>query len=303
MNKDKNRSVGIEQLKLALNNVGSYIYIKDENSKYLYANQLMLELLGCREEELSDHSDDDLFSAGIVARSREVDLRVLQGEHNQEEIVFENADGMKTVFWEVKTPVFSSEDPKEIIGVLGVSTDITETKYLEKELKELAIKDELTALYNRRYFNEIIEREISRAKRDGNSLCLMMIDIDHLKSFNDTYGHIKGDDVVQKVAKIFQHHAKRASDYVFRLGGEEFAILLNNIDNIDSLKFAEDVRKAVKELKIKYQDSIEDEYITVSIGIVVQEAGELNTPDELYILADEALYDAKTKGRDRIVLS
>ena len=172
---------------------------------------------------------------------------------------------------------------------------------LEKELQNLSITDELTQLCNRRFFNSKIEEEINRAKREKKHLCLMVLDIDFFKQYNDTYGHQKGDFVLQEISKVLKNRTNRASDFAFRIGGEEFAILVNLEKNKIS-EFAEAIKNDIENLKIEHSGNKVSKYVTTSIGVNFKQADELKNIDELFKVADDNLYEAKRSGRNCVVI-
>ncbi len=173
-----------------------------------------------------------------------------------------------------------------------------EKRHIE-ELRTKSISDELTSLYNRRYYNETIPKLISLAKRQNLFVTFFILDIDYFKNYNDRYGHIEGDEALVKVASVIQNYIQRNDDFVFRLGGEEFAgiILSNNKDK--TLLKIKNLCKIIEDLKIAHSDSQVSKYLTVSIGMTtISHQNDYNI-DRLYKLADEALYSAKNSGRNR----
>lgn len=179
----------------------------------------------------------------------------------------------------------------------GVVSDITERKQLEDELKRQARIDLLTGLNNRRHFFELAEQELARAKRYGAPLPVLMLDVDHFKLVNDTYGHHVGDMALQKLSEVCVH-TLRGIDIVGRLGGEEFAILLPETKGEQALEVAERLRLAVAGATIPLEQggSI---HLTVSIGVASPVATDARIDDVLK-RADAALYAAKNAGRNRV---
>lgn len=178
-------------------------------------------------------------------------------------------------------------------------TQLGENSKLQEALREQVNHDPLTHLYNRRYLDETLEREISRAVREGYPIAVMMLDIDHFKRLNDTYGHLAGDEMLKAAAVILGSHA-RTEDVVCRFGGEEFAIVLPKMPLEIARNRAEFWRTRLKE-NIVHFGSFELQ-ATISIGIAAfPEHGK--TRDELIDAADRALYCAKEKGRNRIELA
>ena len=192
-------------------------------------------------------------------------------------------------------------------ATIGSMVDITQRVIVLRELQEknkqldkLSITDELTGLYNRRYFNEVFEKEYYRALRNNEDLSLIICDIDFFKPYNDSYGHQKGDLALQKVAQTLQKTFARGSDTVARYGGEEFVIILPNTSKEDAIKMIENARKNIQALEIEHKDSSAGDTITVSYGMICGKPRKEKTPDNLLSLADKALYKSKKEGRDRL---
>lgn len=181
---------------------------------------------------------------------------------------------------------------------LRLQTQIDEIERLQAALQELAVRDGLTGLFNRRYLDETLEREVSRARRDGHPLSLVMLDIDFFKRVNDTYGHQLGDEVLKALAAALMDDV-RAEDVACRFGGEEFLILLPNMPLDAARVRAESWRKSVEALMLVHGEFAVR--ITISLGVAAYpEHGK--TPDELTRSADQALYRAKHSGRNCVVV-
>jgi diguanylate cyclase (GGDEF)-like protein len=168
------------------------------------------------------------------------------------------------------------------------------------ELREQAVTDPLTGLYNRRYLWEFLRREWIRAKRKEDTLAVIMIDLDHFKRINDAHGHEAGDFVLTAIAGLLRNRI-RSSDIVCRYGGEEFALVLPEASMENARLRAEDIRLAIKELDLNHQ-GVPLGRITASLGIAIF-PDHVADPDALMHAADAALYDAKNGGRDRAVFS
>jgi diguanylate cyclase (GGDEF)-like protein len=168
---------------------------------------------------------------------------------------------------------------------------------VEDLLHDQCIRDPLTGLFNRRYLNSFLLREIDNCSHKVQPLSIIMLDIDHFKRCNDTFGHDAGDAVLEEVSLFLQKHVQ-GSEIVCRYGGEEFMVVLPEGSLEYAHKVAEQIRQGVKKLAIKYQDQSID-MITISLGVAgFPEHGE--TGAEVIRAADVALYHAKTKGRDRV---
>jgi two-component system cell cycle response regulator len=165
-----------------------------------------------------------------------------------------------------------------------------------EEIYRLTTIDGLTQVYNKRYFIETLEREIGRAHRYRRELSLIMFDIDHFKKINDTYGHLAGDHVLKQLASVIKARIRR-EDIMSRYGGEEFAIILPEIDNYNAMQFAEKIRALVEKAIFRFEDT--DIPVTISIGCASM-TSELQEPHEFVRVADGHLYEAKSQGRNRV---
>ncbi len=168
---------------------------------------------------------------------------------------------------------------------------------LRDALRTQSVRDELTGLYNRRYLEEVLEREVRRAARAAQSLGVLMIDLDHFKTFNDTYGHDAGDAVLRETGAALARGI-RAEDFVCRFGGEEFVVILPTANLEATCARAERLRLKMKELTVLHQGRSMG-MLTVSIGVAVFPEHGLS-PKELMAAADAALYEAKHRGRDQV---
>ncbi|WP_375738873.1 diguanylate cyclase domain-containing protein [Pseudomonas boanensis] len=175
---------------------------------------------------------------------------------------------------------------------------------ISRLMRELADRDSLTGLFNRRSFNRQLERLWRQAQRDEQGLALLVCDVDHFKAYNDRYGHQAGDQALQRVAKVLEDTARRPLDMAVRLGGEEFAVLLYGVTDLEARHCAERLRSALEALAIQHETSQTAPVVTMSIGVacvcptVDMPLGKLY---ELYEHADRALYEGKAFGRNRVV--
>lgn len=196
-------------------------------------------------------------------------------------------------------------------GTIGSMVDITERVNMLAQLEqknrlldELALTDPLTGLFNRRHFDRELSREIRRALREAVPLTLAMIDIDHFKFYNDTYGHQLGDMALKLVSQRIRETCKRATDLVARYGGEEFVVLLPGSDRNAASQILEGMRKGVESLKIEHRTSPVADHLTLSIGAATIEnfARPPAVSPEIFIKrADDALYESKRQGRNRLI--
>ncbi|WP_413698717.1 GGDEF domain-containing protein [Psychromonas sp. KJ10-10] len=170
---------------------------------------------------------------------------------------------------------------------------------MNNKLEKLSLTDFLTGLANRRCFDDNLETEWTRAQRTNQPLALIMIDVDHFKKFNDRYGHQAGDKCLKKVANSLASNASRAGELVARYGGEEFCIISPSTDLNEAFELAEKIRLAVQSLSLKNEDT-EIGIVTISLGIAACIPDRKQKTKDLVSIADKALYDAKSSGRNRV---
>lgn len=195
-------------------------------------------------------------------------------------------------------------DPAELIARVKVQVKIKqlqdELKEKNKKLEELSNTDPLTKIYNRRYFMEIFELEFMRAKRYQSYLSFIMIDIDHFKDFNDTYGHLLGDKILVEIAKLLKSNL-RVHDQICRYGGEEFALMMPETDLQGAKIVAERHRKSVEEFALIEEGKALK--ITISLGVASYPHPHVQKLDDLIKLADDALLESKRRGRNQITIA
>ncbi len=180
-------------------------------------------------------------------------------------------------------------------------SEVEKQKRTSELLETVSRTDSLTGIANRRFFDERISQEYSRHSRTGNPLSLIMLDIDHFKMFNDTYGHIKGDACLKKVAQAIQNRVNRSTDLVARYGGEEFACILPDTNNHAALMIAERIRLAIIDLDIPHTTSPVENRVTASLGVVTAKCYHKGDLSKLIEFADQQLYSAKESGRNKLV--
>lgn len=423
----KQALIKAHRIEYAMDNVDSYIYIKDKNHRYVYANTKTLEFFNCTMDELANITDWDVFPPKTVEQLHAIDNRVVASKQpNSEEIISMTPEGQTRVYWETKTPLFDISKPQEVWGLCGISTDITERKLQEIALREseerfrstftsapigmamvdldgrffetndalcdmlgysheemknltfqnithpddlaadlklvdqlkqqkiksyrmekryytksgdilwilltgsvvhdqtgqikyfivqivdisahkqlvenlndLASRDYLTNLFNRRSFMELGEREFARAKRLNQDLALLMLDIDKFKLVNDNHGHKSGDTVLQRFSQLIEKDLRQI-DLFGRLGGEEFAILLPNTDIIAAKNTAERLRELIETSVLKIGHKTIQFTISIGVSCLHPETSSLET---MLNEADKALYIAKNSGRNQVCLS
>jgi len=179
---------------------------------------------------------------------------------------------------------------------------VQQLAWANRQLTELSYTDSLTLLPNRRYLDEMLVKTWNAACQSGEPITLMMIDVDHFKSFNDTHGHAAGDTCLQRIAHALQFSVRSEVDILARYGGEEFVIILPGASLTQALGVSERITEAIAALEMPHPSSPDEKFITVSNGVVVcSPGGGITLPEQLLAMADEALYTAKARGRNRVV--
>ena len=279
---------------------GSLIIALDDQGRVTLTNRRVREVLGYTEDDLAGR---DWFEAVIPAENRD-SLRerfwaFLRGaaDPGQEAVDVRTIgkDGsLKVISW--SSHILKDEDG-HVLGALSSGTDVTERRRLEVELLRLATTDPLTGLSNRRSFLENGRREFETFRRYKRPLSLLMLDIDHFKQVNDTHGHSAGDQVLVALAGTV-HKVLRTIDLCGRFGGEEFVCLLPDTPADKAFGVAERLRMALEERAVEIPSGVL--HFTVSIGVATSGPDSASL-DELIHQADEAMYQAKQAGRNRVV--
>ncbi|WP_051188786.1 diguanylate cyclase domain-containing protein [[Leptolyngbya] sp. PCC 7376] len=194
-------------------------------------------------------------------------------------------------------PIIDEQGRVFRVGFIGL--DISDRKRLELILQKQAQLDGLTQIANRRKFDEVLEREWLRCQRDQTPLSLLIFDIDHFKIYNDTYGHVQGDECLIRIAQVLKKQIGRTTDLAARYGGEEFIILLSNTDLDGACYISKRTLKAIRELKIPHQNSPVIPFVTSSCGVATCIPNKHLDMAYLIDRADKALYQAKSQGRNQ----
>jgi diguanylate cyclase (GGDEF)-like protein/PAS domain S-box-containing protein len=233
---------------------------------------------------LSGSKQDGLLEKNILNT-------VTQGKQWRGEVAFKNA--YDNELWAECSVTPDYDDDHKIVGYSYVFHDLTN--------KKLANFDKLTGLLNRRSYDEVLTSQLNLAVRNKYKITLAILDIDFFKRFNDLYGHPEGDIALRQLGELLTSHMQRANDFVFRIGGEEFALIISGLDEDKVALYLNSLREAVKALKIENKNSSVGDYLSVSIGAVILEQGYI-TEQKFYKAADKALYQAKTE-RDKVVVN
>lgn len=275
------------------------------DGRILYASPSSTRILGWAPNQLVDTSALAGIDAVDLPRVQQTISALRNGEAEEARIIYRTRHREKGEIWiETALRVTRSPESGDINGVVAISRDMTEHKDLQDKLAALAISDGLTALANRRHFDERLEEEWDRARREGAPLSLLLMDADHFKRFNDQYGHQAGDACLRSIARVLVEQARRPADVAARYGGEEFALLLPNTDARGCGQVGERVQQAIQELGILHTLNPPSRQVTLSIGGATQmPAADKADCASLIGAADRALYAAKEGGRNRLVMS
>ena len=286
------------------------IFYKDINGVYQHCNDAFSKtILGIAKEEIIGKTLCDLEE--VIPK----EYAEIYHEKDQELFL-----AVKEQFYEAKVKCADEEIRSyqfykstfvvdgEILGLVGVMLDVGDYKKTLNELDEknkllsnLSITDHLTGLFNRRYFQNIIDKKINLLSRHNYQFYFALIDIDFFKDYNDAYGHHKGDIALQEVSNVLKEILNRQTDYVFREGGEEFAIIFEVDSKDNAISIMENLRKKVEDLKIIACNSTICNYLTISIGLgYIKKASPDANSDQIYDEVDKLLYESKDNGRNQI---
>jgi diguanylate cyclase (GGDEF)-like protein/PAS domain S-box-containing protein len=305
------KTVSEKRLQLALESANEGLWDYAPVSGAIYYSPRWFGLLGYSNGEFPDAMET------WRTLSHPEDLAILEGTFNS--LISGRADSFcievrmlcKTGQWlwlQVKGKAVERGPAGSASRIVGTLSDITKYKQVEvalqkanEEFQRLAALDDLTQIANRRRFDDRLEQEWRRARRDRRPLGVIICDIDNFKNYNDAYGHLQGDQALHQVAQAANNALKRPMDLVARYGGEEFAILLPGTDIVGARRVAMEVREAVAALHIDHKASDTCGHVTLSFGVAALVPDIDRSPKTLMEIADRALYRAKDQGRNGVV--
>lgn len=297
----------ITQIRRQQQEIENYVNVLDENvvtSKtdidgfINYASKAFCDISGYSKDELMGKNHSIVRHADMPIEVYE-DMwdTITSGRVWRGEIKNRNKNGSS--YWVQATISPEFDDVGQIVGYTAVRHDITDKKRVE----ELSITDELTGLYNRRYYNEVFNQLFNSRKRDLLPFLFVLIDVDYFKKYNDTYGHHAGDLALQGVSSALKADFQRNGDYLFRLGGEEFGAILHVDSESDVHFLLERIHKSIAKLDIQHEQSKVSNRLTVSVGACLVSCYDKELDDiAVYKQADAALYKSKEQGRNQSVL-
>lgn len=291
------------QLRVLMDNLPGMAYRcrYDRDWTMLFVSEGCAQLTGYEPEELTNNrlvSFADLLDEDTNHRlASDVKAALAAGELFSAEYPLTRKDGREIWVWERGRCV--EEDHAGFV-LEGIILDISDRKELENELEELATRDPLTALINRREIERILDEELERAKRYQRPMAILWVDFDNFKDVNDTYGHAAGDSVLMSVSTLFKE-GLRSVDSVGRFGGEEFVIVLPEMDAVGARETAERLRRQVEAQPQPLGDG-NTVPLTISVGVAVYPNHGL-TASNLCAAADQAMYRAKERGRNCVAMA
>lgn len=281
--------------RLLAENLTDMVIVTDPDGRITYVSPAGVPMLGWSAEEMIGRLVFDFLYADDKAEGR---LHLLALGSDAAILTFEHRlmrkDGSHIWVESAARSVVDAES-ESVFEIQATIRDISERKPLQDRLEQLAHEDPLTGLSNRRQFEELLAAEVARTARSGGRAVVLMIDIDHFKKVNDTFGHLTGDRVLRRVAEMMKSRM-RLSDTLARFGGDEFAAILPEAGEDEGLTVAEAIIDEVGKALAAEPDL---PVVTVSIGIAGFDAGGVRTPDEVLQRADMAMYSAKTGGGNR----
>lgn len=286
------------KFRLAFDNANTGMCLVDLQGRFLQVNARMCVMVGYSQAELEGMTVNDL----TVPEDKTISLEFIDGatQGDAHSATFEKRYQHRqghVLYVQIASSLVHDGQGQPLYFISQVQ-DITDRKRLEAELREQAIRDPLTGLFNRRYLDETLQREFHRCQRNGKPLSAAMLDLDHFKRFNDVYGHEAGDSVLQATGELLRR-SLRADDIACRYGGEELAVILPGSTPENAQARLDGLRQKVMEMRLSCRESPLPA-ITVSIGVATVESDETDATT-LLNRADAALYQAKAQGRNRVV--
>ncbi|MGZ5053925.1 MAG: PAS domain S-box protein [Methylobacter sp.] len=268
--------------------------------RFMQVNAALCQIVGYTEAELTQKTFQDITHPDDLETDLTLMSELLAGTRQSYQMEKRYLKKGGRVIWILLSGSAVRDSAGRVLYFVGQIQDINERKILLDRLERQAQQDYLTGLCNRRFFLEQGETELARAQRYDNELSLFMLDIDHFKAINDTYGHATGDIVLQTLSHILRE-TLRSIDIIGRWGGEEFVILLPETDAQEAAEIAERLREAIDHAKVTLATGL-PLHFTASIGIATLKEKDTNI-DILLNYADEALYQAKNTGRNKVCIA
>ncbi|WP_234889605.1 diguanylate cyclase [Agrobacterium vitis] len=281
-------------------NVSSDLIEKlDDNGIREYVSAAAKSVLGVEADTIVGRSVLDEYDADARQYWSEALANIAAGS-SIERLVFPRIKKDGEISW-LETVITRVRSFDVSSGMVAVTRDVTSQRLLQEELDRLANTDELTQLSNKRHFNRQMKSLSAEARMVGTPLSLLVVDVDKFKLFNDTYGHLPGDDCLRKISTEIAAAIRPGTDLAARYGGEEIVILLPGRTASQAHQIGEEIRQRIAALEIIHQKNLPWGHVTVSIGVAEQSAEHDETDEALFVKADQCLYTAKNSGRNKVV--
>lgn len=274
----------------------SPVFLLNDRGNVIEVNEKLLEMLNKERDTVIGLSMKELNFTDHALVEKYTD-RVMKGNSQHFEVNLRRQNGSVMELEVMASPVFMY---KRIIGMIGIIRDRTKHNSNVRKLERLANVDGLTGLSNRRAFNDAFDRYWTEGMERQSPLAVMMIDLDEFKNFNDTYGHLEGDECLKQIAGAIHGVCRRSGGMASRFGGEEFALLLPKTNNKEARAIAHAISEEVSRLNIRHETSRVSPKVTVSIGVNVVVPALHRHREDMMLKADQALYDAKSNGKNMV---
>jgi diguanylate cyclase (GGDEF)-like protein/PAS domain S-box-containing protein len=284
------------QLQTMIDAMPCFVSLLNTNLQFVIANQYYEQHLGISRSDIEGSYVSDILPPSLKERHMNLLHKALHGETQHFDDQGPSEESPIKFVHGAYIPCFDQHH--NVTGIVDITYDTTDQRNQEENLRFLAERDPLTGLFNRRKVMECLDLEILRANRQSSPLSVAVLDLDYFKNVNDTWGHAAGDLVLKEFALLCQQQIRKL-DYLGRIGGEEFFLIMGNTDQQEASIVLERILSVLRHHTFKWQQI--EIHITCSAGFVQWEPTQSN--QQLYSLADNALYQAKNQGRDQIVIA
>ena len=287
-------SLSLTEVEKMLRQLPSCIFLKDTEGKYVFSTQIWHHLNTDNDPNWTIRGKTDLDirkDKDNARKAMEADRKILETGVGTDYIIEENQDGVRDFLQLIKRPVY--DDNGRISGIIALINNVTDYQLLKMELEKRAKTDALTGLLNKSAAQDLIHMIMANYQKEGDRSALLMIDVDHFKDVNDTFGHSEGDHALAELGRIIKNNS-RAADVAGRFGGDEFVIFMRNI--VEPENACQLATRLQAQVKSAFEGTVLDGQVSLSIGIALSPEHGLRFVD-LFSAADAALYQVKRHGR------
>ena len=287
-------SLSLTEVEKMLRQLPSCIFLKDTEGKYVFSTQIWRHLNTENDPNWTIRGKTDLDirkDKENAKKAMEADRRILETGEGTEYVIEENQDGVRDFLQLIKRPVY--DENGRISGIIALINNVTDYQLLKMELEKRAKADALTGLLNKSAAQDLIHMMMANYRKEGDRSALLMIDVDHFKDINDTFGHPEGDHALAELGRIIKNNC-RAADVAGRFGGDEFVIFMRNI--VAPENACQMAERLQDQVSTAFAGTVLDGKVSLSIGIALSPEHGLRFVD-LFNAADAALYQVKRRGR------